>query len=84
MLTGQRVSIIASLLMSRRGQGHNPSENSSMKLWFKFPVLAPSRSGNINQRMYNYLQLEKTGIIVKEPMVVKVLNELFLAHGIIY
>ena len=30
-----------------------------------------------------YLQLKKTGI-VKGPMVVKVLNELFLAHGIIY
>ena len=37
---------IQHLLMSGCGQGHEPTENVSIKLWLKFPVLAPSRCEN--------------------------------------
>ena len=40
---------IESLLTSRCVQGYDCTENVSKKLWLMFPVLAPSRSGNMNQ-----------------------------------
>ena len=49
---GQRVLTIERLLMSGCGQVHYPQENVSKKIWLKFPMQAPSRSGNTDQRKY--------------------------------
>ena len=47
-----RTLTIESLLMSGHGQGCEPSENVLKKPWLTFPVPAPSRSGNMDQRKY--------------------------------
>ena len=41
-----------SCLVSGCGWGHKPTDNVSVKLWLKFSVLAPSRSENKDQKMY--------------------------------
>ena len=46
MYTVWRTLTIESLLMSGCGEGYEPSENSSKKLWLNFLELASSRSGN--------------------------------------
>ena len=49
VFSGQRSLTIERSLMSGCVQGHEPTENVSLKLWLKFPVLAPNRSGNTDQ-----------------------------------
>ena len=49
---GWRTLTIESSLMSGCSYGHEPTENVTMKYWLKFPVLAPRRSGNTDQRRY--------------------------------
>ena len=44
--------------MTGCSQGHEPPEINSSKKRLKFPVLAPSRNGNMEQR--RYYSLEKT------------------------
>ena len=52
VFSGLKALTVESLLMSRCGQSYEPPENCSKKLWLKFPVLALSRSGNMDQKMY--------------------------------
>ena len=49
---GRRALTNKSSPMSGCGQGHEPPENTSMKLWLMFPVLAPSRNGNMDHGRY--------------------------------
>ena len=50
MFGGQRALTIETLLINGCDQGHEPTESVSIKLWLKFPALAPSRSGNTDKR----------------------------------
>ena len=52
-LAGLRALTIESSLMSECGHEHEPPEKGSNKLSLRFPVIAPSRSGNTDQRMYS-------------------------------
>ena len=47
--------------MSGCVQGHEPTEIVSIKLWLKLPVLAPSRSENMDHGRYPYSLMNTSG-----------------------
>ena len=73
MFACQRALTIESVLMSGCGEGHKPSEIGSKKIWPKFLVLAPSRSGDIRLKEGTCIHsLNKTSS--EWPMMVKELS----------
>ena len=51
-LSGRNALTINCSQMSVCGRSHERQEKCSKKLWFKFQVLAPSRSENTDQKRY--------------------------------